>query len=98
MRYFLPICFRTIVILWLYSNPSTTNEVWFAVGVAGDTLDPTVAANVCAIIPPRGSFTVGMGPASMRPQSIPTGEDQLVYQTNAGAVTVNINYICSNEL
>jgi len=38
-----------------------------------------------------------MGSSSIRPQSTPSASDQLIYQSSAGSIQVNITYICANE-
>ena len=81
-------------------NPDSTNSVYVAIGAAADTLDPTGAGAgsiVPSIVPPGGSLTIGMGPYNLRPNSSPTGADQLIYASSAGTVQVNITYINANQ-
>lgn len=79
-------------------NPSSTNSLYVAIGANGDVLDPTGGGGaVPLIIPPQTSGSIGMGASSIRPQSTPSESDQLIYQTSAGTIQVNISYICANE-
>ena len=79
-------------------NPDSTNDVYVAIGQAGDTLDPTgTLGTVPTIIKAGASLTIGMGTLSLRPQSSPNYSSQLIYATSTGSIQVNITYICSIE-
>ena len=79
-------------------NPDGANSVYVAVGSTGDVLDPTGAGGaVPFIIPASTSATINMGASSIRPQSTPSESDQLIYQSSAGTIQVNITYISANE-
>ena len=78
-------------------NPDATNDVYVAIGANGDVLDPTGAGGTVPTIVPKGtSFTMNMGTVTLRPNSSHTASDQLVYQSSAGSIQVNINYISTN--
>lgn len=86
---------HTIVI----KNPDATNSVYVAIGAVGSVLDPTGGGDIIPTEVGAGeTFTIGMGPVSLRPQSGTTESDQLIYQTSAGTIQVNISYICANEM
>ena len=79
-------------------NPDTTNDLYVAIGEAGDVLDPTgMTGTVPMIIKAGASLSLGMGALSLRPQRKPSASSQLIYATSAGSIQVNINYICSIE-
>tara|TARA_R110001592_G_scaffold142674_12_gene364952 strand:+ start:4747 stop:5106 length:360 start_codon:yes stop_codon:yes gene_type:complete len=78
-------------------NPDATNSVYVAIGATADVLVPTgVGGSVPFVIPPSTSATINMGSSSIRPQSTPTASDQLIYQSSAGSIQVNITYISAN--
>ena len=78
-------------------NPDATNDVYVAIGSNGDVLDPTGGGGtVPFIIPAQTSATLNMGSVGVRPQSGHTESDQLIYQSSAGTIQVNITYICAN--
>ena len=78
-------------------NIDATNDVYVAIGINGTVLDPTGAGGTIPfIIPASTSGTINMGASSIRPQSTPTESDQLIYQTSAGTIQVNITYISAN--
>jgi hypothetical protein len=80
-------------------NPDATNQVYVGIGATADVLDPTgVGGAVPLIIFPSTSATINMGASSIRPQSTPSESDQLIYQSSAGTVQVNISYISANVL
>ena len=73
--------------------------MYVAIGAVASVLDPTGGGDIVpTVISAGNSLTIGMGPASLRPQSSTTESDQLIYQTSAGNIQVNISYICANEL
>jgi|11_taG_2_1085331.scaffolds.fasta_scaffold102791_2 hypothetical protein len=79
-------------------NPDATNSVYIAIGSNADVLDPTGAGGTVPFeVPPSTSATINMGSSSIRPQSTPSASDQLIYQSSAGSIQVNITYICANE-
>jgi hypothetical protein len=79
-------------------NPDSTNDLYVAIGTGGEVLDPTGAGGkIPTIIKAGASLSIGMGALSLRPQSSPNDSSQLIYQTSAGTIQVNITYICSIE-
>tara|TARA_R100000406_G_scaffold84880_1_gene68069 strand:- start:1385 stop:1717 length:333 start_codon:yes stop_codon:yes gene_type:complete len=79
---------HTIVI----TNPDATNKVLFAEGVA-DPANPLPAASSTEILPTK-SFNLTCGTRSVRADR----SFNLVYSTNAGSITVNITYVCTNVI
>lgn len=78
-------------------NPDATNQVYVAIGATGDVLDPTGGAGtIPTIVDPKKYLTINMGASSVRPQSTPSESDQLIYQSSAGTIQVNISYISAN--
>lgn len=79
-------------------NPDTTNDLYVAIGSAGDVLDPTGAGDIIpTVIKAGASFSLGMGALSLRPQKKPDESSQLIYASSTGTIQVNISYICSIE-
>lgn len=77
-------------------NPDATNDVYVAIGIGGDTLDPTgTLGTIPTIIKAGASLSLSMGTISLRPQASPNNSSQLIYATSAGTIQVNISYICS---
>jgi hypothetical protein len=73
-------------------------DLYVAIGTGGEVLDPTGAGGkIPTIIKAGASLSIGMGALSLRPQSSPNDSSQLIYQTSAGTIQVNITYICSIE-
>lgn len=79
-------------------NPDATNDVYVGVGATGDVLNPTGGGVtiIPIIVEPKKYLTINMGASSVRPQSKPSESDQLIYQSSAGSIEVNISYISAN--
>jgi len=77
---------HTIII----TNTDSTNTVLVAEGVA-DPTNPIPASDGTPILPTK-TFNLTCGTKSVRANN----SFALVYSTDAGSITVNITYVCTN--